>query len=210
MKYPGLFLYHLPLACALLWQSSPIALADSQAARSNCAGEYRSIEAGPSTNASVGADRSETVIEDAGNGVTTLIRTQSENVNRWCFPSLREAIRLQMPTLVLADTFALCSPGGILVRTWWFKVRLSGKCVKYFGASRLSETRVSGRFSLMIAQTVPTRVMIALYQTFGTPLPTLPLWARIAHALFVTSYLIIVSLCIIFVITIAYDKYTGK
>jgi len=72
MKYPRLFLYHLPLACALLWQSSPIALADSQAAHPRFAGEYRSIEAGPSMSVSLGADRSATVMEDAGNGAITL------------------------------------------------------------------------------------------------------------------------------------------
>jgi hypothetical protein len=72
MKYPGLLPYHLPLSCALLWQFFPIALADSQAAHSKFAGEYRSIEAGPSMSVSLGADRSATVTEDAGNGAITL------------------------------------------------------------------------------------------------------------------------------------------
>jgi hypothetical protein len=210
MKYPRLFLYHLPLACALLWQSSPIALADSQAAHPRFAGEYRSIEAGPSMSVSLGADRSATVTEDAGNGAITLPGIQSRNVNRLCFPSLRETKHLQMPALVLTDTFAPCSPSEIRGKNWRFKSRVSGKCVKYFGASLLSVIRVFGRFSLRVFATVPTLVIITLCQGFGPPLLSSLLWDRIAHALFVTSYLIIVSLCVMLVITIAYDKYTGK
>jgi hypothetical protein len=210
MKYPGLFLYHFPLACALLWQSSPIALADSQAAHSQFAGEYRPVEAGPSMRASLGADRSTTFTEDAGSGAITLVGTLFENVNRMCFPSLQEAIHSQMPALVPTDTFALCSPGELPGKNWRFKSRVRGKCVKYFRASRLSVTRASGRFSLMVFATVPALVMITLCQGFGPPLLSSLLWDRIAHALFVTSYLIIVSLCVMLVITIAYDKYTGK
>ena len=82
--------------------------------------------------------------------------------------------------------------------------------VKYFGASLLSVIRVFGRFSLRVFATVPTLVIITLCQGFGPPLLSSLLWDRIAHALFVTSYLIIVSLCVMLVITIAYDKYTGK
>jgi hypothetical protein len=73
MQYPGLFVYHLPFSCALLWQFFPIALADGQGAHSKFAGEYRSIETDPSMSVSLGADRSATVTEDAGNGAITLV-----------------------------------------------------------------------------------------------------------------------------------------
>jgi hypothetical protein len=66
------------------------------------------------------------------------------------------------------------------------------------------------RFSLMVFATVLTLVVITLCQEFGPPLLSSPFGARIAHALFVTSYLTIVSLCVIVVITIAYDKYTDE
>lgn len=72
MRYPGFFLQHLSLACAILWQFSPIALADSSTAHSHFAGEYLSGEAAPSMSLSLGADRSATVTEDAGNGAITL------------------------------------------------------------------------------------------------------------------------------------------
>jgi hypothetical protein len=94
-----------------------------------------------------------------------------------------------------------------LKRIGGFKSRVSGKCAKYFVASRLSVTRVSERFSLVVFATVLTLVMIALCQQFGPPLLSSLFRARIAHALFVTSYLTVASLCVIVVITIAYDKY---
>jgi hypothetical protein len=73
MEFPRAFLRHLPLACALLWQSSPLALADNATAHSALAGEYQSsMQAGPFISLSLGKDRSATVTEDSGNGATTL------------------------------------------------------------------------------------------------------------------------------------------
>jgi hypothetical protein len=72
MRYPYLFLRHLPLACAILWQFSPIALAETATVHSKFVGEYLSREAGPSMSLSLGADRSATVTEDVGDGAITL------------------------------------------------------------------------------------------------------------------------------------------
>jgi hypothetical protein len=72
MRYPRLFHSHLLLACAILWQVSPIALADSTGAHSKFAGVYRSQVAGPSLVLSLGADGSATVTEDPGTGAITL------------------------------------------------------------------------------------------------------------------------------------------
>ena len=72
MSYPRLFLSHLLLAWAILWQAPPIALADSTGAHAKLAGVYRSREAGPSLVLSLGADGSATVTEDPGAGAITL------------------------------------------------------------------------------------------------------------------------------------------
>jgi hypothetical protein len=74
-------------------------------------------------------------------------------------------------------------------------------------AIRLSGVRVSMRSSLMVFEVVLAVVMIALCQEFGPPLLSSLFKTRIAHAFFVTSYLLFASLCVILVITIAYDKY---
>lgn len=72
MRHPRVFLSHLPLACAILWQLSSSAFADTATAHSKLAGEYLSRNAGPSMSLSLGADRSATITEDAGNGAITL------------------------------------------------------------------------------------------------------------------------------------------
>lgn len=72
MKYSSFFLLHLPLTCALLWQSGPSAPAENTTAHSRFAGVYLSHESGPSMNLSLGKDGSATVTEDAGNGARTL------------------------------------------------------------------------------------------------------------------------------------------
>ena len=74
-------------------------------------------------------------------------------------------------------------------------------------AIRLSGVRVSMRSSFMVFEAVLAVVMIALCQEFGAPLLSSLFTTRIANALFVTSYLLFASLCVILVITIAYDKY---
>jgi hypothetical protein len=63
------------------------------------------------------------------------------------------------------------------------------------------------RSSLMVCEAVLAVLMIALCQELGVPLLSSLFTTRIANALFVTSYLLFASLCIILVITIAYDKY---
>jgi hypothetical protein len=74
-------------------------------------------------------------------------------------------------------------------------------------AMRLGGVRVSMRSSLMVFEAVLAVVTIALCQEFGAPLLSSLFTTRIANALFVTSYLLFASLCVILVITIAYDKY---
>jgi hypothetical protein len=59
----------------------------------------------------------------------------------------------------------------------------------------------------MVCEAVLAVLMIALCQELGVPLLSSLFTTRIANALFVTSYLLFASLCIILVITIAYDKY---
>jgi hypothetical protein len=68
-------------------------------------------------------------------------------------------------------------------------------------------TRVAGRFSSMVFATVLTPVMMTLCREVGPPLLSSLFRTRIAHALFVTSYLTIVSLCVILVVAVAYDKH---
>jgi hypothetical protein len=63
------------------------------------------------------------------------------------------------------------------------------------------------RSSLTVCKGVVTLVMIILCYEFGPPRIGSLFTAGVAHAFFVTSYLIFVSLCVIAVITIAYDKY---
>jgi hypothetical protein len=71
MRYPRLLHSHLLLACAILWQAAPVALADSTGAHSKFAGVCRSREAGPSLVLSLSADGSATVTEDPGTGAIT-------------------------------------------------------------------------------------------------------------------------------------------
>src|SRR5580704_16805031 len=72
MKYHSVVRLQLILACAICWQSTPAALADSTVAHSKFTGVYLSQKAGPSINLSLGADGSATVTEDTGNGEITL------------------------------------------------------------------------------------------------------------------------------------------
>jgi hypothetical protein len=72
MKYHNIVRLQLVLACAVCWQSTPAALADSTVAHSKLAGVYLSQKTGPSISLSLGADGSATVTEDAGNGAITL------------------------------------------------------------------------------------------------------------------------------------------
>jgi hypothetical protein len=50
-------------------------------------------------------------------------------------------------------------------------------------------------------------VAMMLSPDAGPPLSGLLFKARVAHALFITSYLLVFSLCIILVVTVVYDKF---
>lgn len=72
MKHRNIVRLQLVLFCAMCWQSMPSALADSTVGHSKFTGIYRSQNAGPSMDLSLGEDGSATVTEDTGNGEVTL------------------------------------------------------------------------------------------------------------------------------------------
>jgi hypothetical protein len=72
MRASRVFLLHLALACAIVWPSTPAALADNTTAHSKFAGVYLSRNVGSTMNLSLGKDGTATVTEDPGNGATTL------------------------------------------------------------------------------------------------------------------------------------------
>ena len=61
MKYHNIVRLQPVLACAISWQSTPAALADSTVAHAKFTGAYLSQKSGPSMDLSLGADGSDNI-----------------------------------------------------------------------------------------------------------------------------------------------------